>query len=106
MTRAQAKQILLLYRPWAADAKDPEVARAMAVARQDPELGSWFKQHLEFQRLMHSKLRNLKVPPRPPKPNGLECRSILFPAVWLSRTRPIWLTESAIVLLLASLATV
>ncbi len=101
MTPGQAKQILLLYRPWAADAEDPEVARAMAVARQDPELRSWFKQHLEFQRLMRCKLRNIKVPPRP-KPDGLGCSPILLPAAWLSRARRIWLTESAIVLLLAS----
>ncbi len=88
MTRGKAKQILLLYRPWGADAEDPEVARAMAVARQDAELGSWFKQHLEFQRLMHCKLRKIKVPPRP-KPNGLECSPILFPADWSSRARRI-----------------
>ncbi len=90
-----------------ADAEDPQVARAMAVARRDPELGSWFKQHLEFQRLMQCKLRNIKVSPRP-KPNGLQCSPILFPvfpAVWLSRAMRIWLTESAVFLLLATLAT-
>ncbi len=102
MTSHQAKQILLLYRPWA-DAGDPEVARAMAVARQDPELGGWFKQHLQFQWRMHCKLRNIKVPPRA-KRNGLECSSILFPAVWFSRVRRVWLNEGAIAPLLGGVA--
>ncbi len=38
MNRDEAKTILLRYRPGTADADDPEIATALALARQDPEL--------------------------------------------------------------------
>ena len=38
MNRDEAKIILLLYRPGTADAGDPEVAEALTLAKNDPEL--------------------------------------------------------------------
>jgi hypothetical protein len=41
MNRDEAKTILLLYRPGTADAGDPEIFAALALAKQDPELTRW-----------------------------------------------------------------
>jgi hypothetical protein len=59
---AEAKEILLLYRPGTADAEDPEIIQAMSVARRDPDLARWFERHCVFQSAMQTKLRQIKVP--------------------------------------------
>lgn len=62
MTSQQAKEILLLYRPGTADADDSEVARALEVARRDPELGLWLEQHCARQSAIRASLRRIPVP--------------------------------------------
>lgn len=62
MRSEEAKQILLLYRPGSADDQDPQVARALDLAREDPELSCWFHQHCAFQERVRAKLRQIKVP--------------------------------------------
>ncbi len=62
MTREEAKQILLLYRPGAGDDRDPDIAEALALAQQDSELQEWFKQHCAFQEVIREKLRSVPVP--------------------------------------------
>jgi len=58
----QAKEILSAYRPWAADASDPEFAEALALARQDAELGRWFEEHCAVQRAIRERFRQIAVP--------------------------------------------
>ena len=62
MTREEAKTILLLYRPGTADAADPEVAEALAFAKQDSELQAWLEKQLALQSTIREKFRQI-VPP-------------------------------------------
>jgi hypothetical protein len=57
----EAKQILLLYRP-AVDRDNPDFAEAIALAKTDPELDSWFQQHCAFQSAASSAFNNIPVP--------------------------------------------
>ena len=97
MNREQAKEVLMLYRPGTADADDPEVVQAMAVARQDPDLARWFKQHMGFQTAMRAGLRQLPVPEHR-KLELLVGRKIIGPTIWWRQ--PVWLTAAAAVLVL------
>ena len=62
MTPQQAKEILSLYRPWAADAHDPEFAEALSLVRQDAELARWFEEHCVVQSAIHERFRQFPVP--------------------------------------------
>jgi len=58
----EAKTILLLYRPGTADADDPQVAEALAVAKRDPELTDWLEAHCARQEALRAKFRQITVP--------------------------------------------
>jgi len=62
MNRAEAKTILLLYRT-DADAADLQVAEALALAKQDPELARWFADYRAAQDVMREKFRQIAIPP-------------------------------------------
>lgn len=62
MTTEKAKEILSVYRPDSADASDGEFAEALALARQDAELGRWFDEHCAVHRAMRAKFRQIAVP--------------------------------------------
>jgi len=62
MNRAEAKTILLLYRS-EADAADPQIAEALALAKDDPELTRWFQDYCAAQQIMREKFRQVAVPP-------------------------------------------
>ena len=62
MTRQEAKQILLLYRPETADAEDPDFAEALALAKQDAELTLWFEQHCGVQRILRARFQGITPP--------------------------------------------
>jgi hypothetical protein len=107
MTSSQAKEILLLYRPGTADATDPQMAEALALARQDPQLGLWFEQHRAFQATMRAGFRQIEVPAhlrtslliqKPPRP------ALVTPQAWWRQ--PVWLTAVAAVLLVLVLSVV
>jgi uncharacterized membrane protein YbaN (DUF454 family) len=57
----EAKQILLLYRP-AVDRDDPDFTQAIALAKADPELDTWFQQHCAFQNGVSSAFKSIAVP--------------------------------------------
>ncbi len=61
MNHEEIKQILLLYRPGTADAEDPEVAQALALAKNDPELSRWLVEHSARQSALREKFRQLPV---------------------------------------------
>lgn len=115
MTPEQAREILLLYRPGSRDAEDPEVIEAMALARQDATLGTWFAEHCIFQEAMRSSLRQIEVPQhlraalRAPKAAAAK------PGRWSARVRwqlpawlrsPAWLVPAGAAAVLALAATV
>lgn len=62
MNSDEAQQILLLYRPGTADAEDPQIAEALALAKQDPELASWLEEHCKVQAALRAKFRQLAPP--------------------------------------------
>jgi hypothetical protein len=62
MNREEAKTILLLYRPGTADAADPEIAEALALARQDPELEAWLQNQVALQKIIREKFRQITPP--------------------------------------------
>ncbi len=104
MTARDAREILLLYRPGTTDAEDPQVLEAMAVARADPELAEWFREHCVFQKAMRAGFREIKVPP------GLKHsilarskKSKIIPLPMFARA-PVWLAAAACVLLFATAA--
>jgi hypothetical protein len=58
----EAKTILLLYRPGTADAEDPQIAEALALAQRDPELARWFEEHSARQKVLRAKFGQITVP--------------------------------------------
>jgi hypothetical protein len=62
VNRAEAKIILQLYRPDTADADDPQIAEALALAKSDPELSRWFEEHCARQNALREKFRQIGIP--------------------------------------------
>jgi hypothetical protein len=62
MTRDEGKNILLLYRPGTADAEEPEIAEALALAKQDAELSRWLERHCAQQEILREKFKQIPVP--------------------------------------------
>jgi uncharacterized membrane protein YbaN (DUF454 family) len=100
MTSEEARQVLLLYRPDTADARDPEVAAALAQAARDPELQRWFDQHREFQGTLRQKFDALPVP-EDLKDAILAGRKIVRPAFWWQQ--PAWLAAAAAIAIMIGL---
>ncbi len=101
MNSADAKKVLILYRPGLADEQDPEIAEALAVTRTDPELATWFRQHCEFQETMRRSLRQL-APPADLKARILASRKVVpLPVAFWRRPATRWMAAAAVVLLLA-----
>jgi hypothetical protein len=62
VTRQEAKEVLSVYRPGSADADDAEFAGALALARQDAELGRWFDEHCAVHNAIRIRFRQIVVP--------------------------------------------
>ena len=62
MNRDEAKTLLLLYRPGTADAGDPEIAAALELAKQDPELTRWLVEHCARQEALRAGFRQITAP--------------------------------------------
>jgi hypothetical protein len=62
MNRDEAKTILLLYRPGTADADDPEIAAALALAKQDSGLTRWLAEHCARQESVRAGFRKITAP--------------------------------------------
>jgi len=62
MNRDEAKAILLLYRPGTADAEDPQIAEALALAKREPELARWLAEHCARQEALRSQFRQITAP--------------------------------------------
>lgn len=62
MNRDEIKQILLVYRPGTSDADDPEIAEALALAKNDSELSQWLEEHAARQNALRAKFRQIAIP--------------------------------------------
>jgi uncharacterized membrane protein YbaN (DUF454 family) len=62
VNRDEAKTILLLYRPGTADADDPQIAGALELAKQDPELTRWLMEHRARQEALRAGFRQIAAP--------------------------------------------
>ena len=62
MNLNEAKSWLLIYRPGTADADDPQVAAALALARTDPELSDWFAAQSAAQAAVRAKFQEITPP--------------------------------------------
>ncbi len=62
MNHDEAKTVLLLYRPGPADAGDPQIAEALALAQRDPQLAEWLKEHCARQEALRAKFRQITAP--------------------------------------------
>jgi hypothetical protein len=101
MTRAEAKQLLLLYRPGDERAPDAEMKAALELAQGDDELRRWFDEHRAFQAAMREKFQSVS-PPADLMARLLAERKIVRPAVW---SRPAsWMAAAAAFALFAALA--
>jgi hypothetical protein len=58
----EAKLVLQLYRPGTADAEDPQIAEALALAKREPELAIWLERHCARQSAIGEKFRQIIVP--------------------------------------------
>ena len=101
MNSSEAREILLLYRPGTADAAEPQMAEALELARQDPELGRWFEQHRAFQKAMRAGFHQIEVPAHLKislLTQKLAQEKPITPQPWWRS--PVWLTAAAVVLVL------
>ena len=63
MNRDEIKNILLVYRPGTSDAEDPEIAEALTLAKNDPELSQWASaSHCARQNALRAKFRQIAIP--------------------------------------------
>jgi hypothetical protein len=62
VNQAEAKAILQPYRPGTDDANDPQIAEALALAREDAELARWLKAHQAGQAALRDAFRQISVP--------------------------------------------
>jgi hypothetical protein len=58
----EARKILLLYRPGTADADDPQIAEALALAGRDAELARWLEAHCARQHALRTRFGQITVP--------------------------------------------
>ena len=65
MNREQAKEILLTYRQGSDDTAHPEIAEALQLLDQDPELARWFEAQQRVDETIRTALR-LTLPGQAP----------------------------------------
>lgn len=62
MNLNEAKELLLIYRPVTADAGDPQMAEALALAKSNPELARWLEAQQAQQAALRTKFRQMTIP--------------------------------------------
>jgi hypothetical protein len=101
MTREQAEEILLLYRPSRGSSEtDPEMAEALRMAASDPELSRWLEQHREFQAHIEKQISTIE-PPADLKSRILAGAKVADRKETFLRRHHVWAIAAAIVILFA-----
>jgi hypothetical protein len=100
MTREQAKEFLLLHRPGGAET-DSELAEALRLAANDPELSQWLEQHREFTANITKQFHAIEPPA------DLKARIMAGAKAPVEGPRPVrrlalWAAAAAIILVVAS----
>lgn len=101
MTREEAMEVLLLYRPGSRDSNEPDVREALRLAESDAALKKWFEGHCAFQMSVRSKLRSVPVPTDLKQAILSSQKIVEAPAWWRS---PLVLAAAAMIVLLLALA--
>ena len=100
MTRREAQEILLSYRPGAEPLDEPQVAEALDLVRTDPELSAWYEQHRAWDNAVRQKLSALPVP-ADLKASILAGEKIVAgPAHWWNRRAAVLAAAAVIALLM------
>ena len=97
MRTSEAKQILLLYRPWLGEPPDTQTAEALALVAREPELKGWWENHLACQQALCAKFSEIPLPANL-RASLLAERKTIRPAFW--QRPPLWLAAAAACLLL------
>ena len=101
MTRQQAQEILLLHRPCISAESDPEIAEALRLLANDPELARWFDQQREFNALVEKQIGAIE-PPTGLKEQILARAQKPVAAPTLLERHPMWAMAAAVVILMAA----
>jgi hypothetical protein len=94
---SEAKSILIRHRPGTADAEDPQVAEALALAETNPELARWLEAQSAQQTTLRARFRQITPPA------GLKEQILSEHAADkrpLSNRSRLWLAAAALLLLL------
>ena len=82
MNTQQAREILSMYRPGTEDEHDPMFAEALALARTDRELKTWFEESTTFDRGMRAALTLVDAP--------IDLRDLILAERKIIRPTPWW----------------
>lgn len=104
MDNKQAKLILSAYRSHGDDRSDPVFAEALALAQNDPGLKSWFEDHCEFDKSMHTALASEEPPPHLRGSLLLGKKVVNFEEQNQQSSRSLWHRPSSWVALAAAVA--
>jgi hypothetical protein len=102
MNNNEAKFLLRAYRPGGRDAADPAFGAALAQARQDPALGSWFAREQAFDTAVAGRLRDVAPPAGLREAILAGARASRAPQV--PQRWPVWMALAAGLVLLLGLA--
>lgn len=105
MNRTEAQFILGACPPGPLPPNDPQVAEALALAEQDPELAAWLRDTRAFDAAVAAKLRAVE-PPAELRAALLAGRRLSRPAMPAFWRRPQWLALAALLVLCVGLAAV
>lgn len=103
MNSEEAKFILQAYRHREEDEGDPQMARALAQARRDPELVQWLAEEARWHRSISDRLKSIPVPARLKSQILAGGKIVKSPAWW---RRPLNFAAAAALVLLCALAAI
>lgn len=100
MNRSEAKRILELYRPDTPEPADSEMAGALALLQDDPELQAWFTAHQASQSAIRRALRSISPPAGLKEQILSERPAALRPKPWRKPVRVAIVTVCSVALVL------
>jgi hypothetical protein len=101
MNKEQAREILLSYRPGRDDTSDPQVAEALRLLDQDPELARWFAEQQRTDEAIRARLSATPVPADLKQRILAEQKIVRHDFVW---RRPVLIAAAAAVIILGMIS--